>query len=101
MNVRLDWALLLNTLAPNGQLHTVGVPLEPMPIPAISLIGGAKAVTGSSTGSPAALRQLMKFAARKNIRPQIEVYPMSQINEAIERLHSGKARYRIVLKADF
>ena len=101
VNVGLDWALLLNTLAANGQLHTVGVPLEPMPIPAISLIGGAKAVTGSSTGSPAALRQLMKFAARKNIRPQVEVYPMSQINEAIERLHSGKARYRIVLKADF
>jgi len=26
---------------------------------------------------------------------------MSEINAAIERLHSGKARYRIVLKADF
>ena len=43
----------------------------------------------------------MKFAARKQIRPQVEVYPMSKINEAIERLHSGQARYRIVLKADF
>jgi uncharacterized zinc-type alcohol dehydrogenase-like protein len=29
------------------------------------------------------------------------VYPMSKINDALERLHSGKARYRIVLKADF
>ncbi|HRB83815.1 MAG TPA: alcohol dehydrogenase, partial [Acinetobacter johnsonii] len=48
-----------------------------------------------------ALRQLLKFAARKNIAPQIELYPMSQLNEALERLHSGKARYRIVLKADF
>lgn len=101
VNVSLDWAMLLNTLAPNGQLHTVGVPLEPMAVPAISLIGGAKAVTGSSTGSPATLRQLMKFAARKNIRPQVEVYPMSKINDAIAHLHSGKARYRIVLKADF
>lgn len=58
-------------------------------------------MTGSPTGSPAALRQLLKFAARKNIAPQIELFPMSQINEAIERLHSGQVRYRVVLKADF
>lgn len=101
VNVGLNWSALMTTLAPNGQLHTVGVPLEPMSIPAISLIGGAKSVTGSSTGSPSTLRLLMKFAARKQIRPQVEVYPMSKINEAIERLHSGQARYRIVLKADF
>lgn len=101
VNVTLDWAAYLNTLAPHGTIHMLGLVLEPMQIPAGMLIGGAKSVTGSPTGSPAALRQLLKFAARKNIAPQIEVFPMSQLNAAIERLHSGKARYRIVLKADF
>lgn len=101
VNVGLDWKAYLNTLAPEGQLHMLGLVLEPMAIPAGSLIGGAKAVTGSPTGSPATLRKLLQFAARKKIAPQIELYPMSQINEAIERLHSGQARYRIVLKADF
>lgn len=101
VNVTLDWKLYLNTLATNGTIHMLGLVLEPMAIPAGALIGGAKSVTGSPTGSPYALRQLLKFAARKNIAPQIELFPMSQINEAIERLHSGKARYRIVLKADF
>ncbi|WP_286833421.1 MULTISPECIES: NADPH-dependent aldehyde reductase Ahr [Acinetobacter] len=101
VNVTLDWQAYLATLAPNGTVHMLGLPLEPMQISAGSLIGGAKSVTGSPTGSPAALRQLLKFAARKNIAPQIELFPMSDINTAIERLHSGKARYRIVLKADF
>lgn len=101
VNVSLDWPAYLATLAPNGSIHMLGLALEPMPIPAGMLIGGAKSVTGSPTGSPAALRELLKFAARKNIAPQIELYPMSQINEAIERLHSGQARYRVVLKADF
>ena len=101
VNVSLDWQLYMQSLAPNGQLHMLGIPLEPMSIAAGSLISGAKSVTGSSTGSPAALRQLLSFAARKNIAPQVEVYPMSHINTAIERLHSGHARYRIVLKADF
>ena len=101
VNVSLDWNAYLSTLAPHGTIHMLGVTLEPMQIKAGSLIGGAKSVTGSSTGSPAALRQLLQFAARKQIVPQIEVFPMSQINQAIEHLHQGKARYRVVLKADF
>ena len=101
VNVSLDWPALISTLAPNGQLHMVGLPLEPMPIAAGSLIGLSRAVTGSATGSPATLRQLLKFAARQKIAPQVEVYPMSKINDAIARLHSGQARYRVVLKADF
>lgn len=101
VNVTLNWQAYLNTLAPEGTLHFLGLTLEPIPVAVGSLIDGAKSITGSPTGSPLALRQLLKFAARKQLAPQIELYPMSHINEAIERLHSGQARYRIVLKADF
>ena len=101
VNVTLNWNAYLNTLAPNGTVHFLGLVLEPVAVPVGALISGAKSVTGSPTGSPAALRQLLKFAARKNIAPQIELYPMSKLNDAIERLHSCHARYRIVLKADF
>ena len=101
VNVTLNWNAYLNTLAPNGTVHFLGLVLEPVAVPVGALISGAKSVTGSPTGSPAALRQLLKFAARKNIAPQIELYPMSKLNDAIERLHSGQARYRIVLKAGF
>jgi uncharacterized zinc-type alcohol dehydrogenase-like protein len=101
VNVTLNWASFIQTLAPHGTLHMLGLVLEPLKINTGSLIGGSKSVTGSPTGSPAALRQLLKFAARKNIAPQIEVFPMSQLNQALLHLHSGKARYRIVLKADF
>ena len=101
VNVSLNWPVFINTLAPNGSIHMLGLVLEPLKISAGSLIGGSKSITGSPTGSPAALRQLLKFAARKNIAPQIEVFPMSEINAALDHLHAGKARYRIVLKADF
>ena len=101
VNVSLDWQSYVHTLAPQGALHMVGVALEPMQISAGSLLSLSKSVTGSATGSPIALRQLLQFAARKNIAPQVELFPMSDINAAIARLHSGEARYRIVLKADF
>jgi uncharacterized zinc-type alcohol dehydrogenase-like protein len=44
---------------------------------------------------------MLDFAARHKIAPQTEHFPMSKINEAFARLASGKARYRIVLDADF
>jgi uncharacterized zinc-type alcohol dehydrogenase-like protein len=101
VNVPLDWQGLVNTLAPHGRMHVVGAVLEPIPLAAMSLIMGQKSVSGSPTGSPVAIETMLEFAARHSITPQTEHFPMSRINEAFEHLEAGKARYRIVLDADF
>jgi uncharacterized zinc-type alcohol dehydrogenase-like protein len=101
VNVRLDWDALINTLAPNGRLHIVGAVLEPIPVAAFSIIMAQRSVSGSPTGSPVNIATMLDFAARHNITPQTEHFPMKKINEAFARLESGKARYRIVLDADF
>jgi uncharacterized zinc-type alcohol dehydrogenase-like protein len=101
VNVPLDWDALVNTLAPNGRLHVVGAVLEPIPVSAFALILGQRSVSGSPTGSPVAIEAMLDFAARHDVAPQTEHFPMSKINEAFARLESGKARYRIVLDADF
>ena len=101
VNVPLDWDAMIGTLAPNGRLHIVGAVLEPIPVAAISLILGQRSVSGSPAGSPVAIETMLDFASRHNITPQTEHFPMSHINEAFARLESGKARYRIVLDADF
>jgi uncharacterized zinc-type alcohol dehydrogenase-like protein len=44
---------------------------------------------------------MLDFASRHGVAPQTEHFPMSKVNEALARLESGKARYRIVLDADF
>ncbi len=100
-NVSLDWTGLVNTLAPNGRLHIVGAVLDAIPVFAMPLIVGQKSISGSPTGSPIALRRMFEFAARHKIAPMNEHFPMSKINEAFDRLADGKARYRIVLDADF
>jgi uncharacterized zinc-type alcohol dehydrogenase-like protein len=101
VNVKLDWDALIGTLAPNGRLHVVGAVLEPIPVAAFSLIMQQRSVSGSPTGSPVAIATMLDFASRHNVAPQTEHFPMSKINEAFARLESGKARYRIVLDADF
>ena len=101
VNVPLDWDAMISTLAPNGRLHVVGAVLQPIPVPAFALIAAQRCVSGSPTGSPAAIATMLEFAARHNVTPQTEHFPMSNVNQAFARLESGKARYRIVLDADF
>jgi uncharacterized zinc-type alcohol dehydrogenase-like protein len=101
VNIPLDWGVLLKTLKPNGRMHVVGAVLEPMPIPAFDLIMGQKSISGSPTGDPMAIATMLDFAARHTIAPQVEHFPMRQVNEALAHLAAGKARYRIVLDADF
>jgi len=97
VNVKLDWNLYLNTLSPRGRLHFVGAVLEPLDIQAFSLIPAQRSVSGSPVGSPATMRQMLDFVKRHGIKPVIEKFPFSQVNEALARLRSGLAHYRIVL----
>ena len=92
---------MIGMLAPNGRLHVVGAVLEPIPVAAFSLILQQRSVSGSPTGSPVAIETMLDFASRHNVAPQTEHFPMRKINEAFARLESGKARYRIVVDADF
>ena len=100
VNVPLDWGAYLKTLAPNGRLHFVGAVLEPIPVSAFALIGGAKSVSGSPLGSPTTVLKMLDFCQRHQIAPITESFPMSKVNDALEHLRAGKARYRIVLEND-
>lgn len=97
VNVTLNWNAYLNTLRPGGRLHYVGAALEPLNIGAFGMIGGEKSISGSPVGSPSAIATMLDFAARHQIRPVTESFPMDKVNDAMARLESGKARYRIVL----
>jgi uncharacterized zinc-type alcohol dehydrogenase-like protein len=99
VNVVLEWESYLAALRPRGRLHFVGA------VPSLStavfpLIGGEKSVGGSPAGSPATIAAMLEFASRHAIAPITESFSMSKVNDAIERLKSGRARYRLVLEND-
>lgn len=100
-NAPLDWPAMIATLAPKGRMHIVGAVLEPVPVAAFSLIMGQRSISGSPTGSPVTMTAMLEFAARHHIVPQTEHFPMSRVNDALAHLQAGKARYRVVLDADF
>ncbi len=97
VNVNLDWGAYVNTLKPKGRLHFLGATLEPIEIGAFSLIMAQRQISGSPVGSPATIQKMIDFAAQHKIEPVTEHFKFAQVNEAIEHLESGQARYRIVL----
>lgn len=97
VNVSLDWNAYMATLKPRGRLHFLGAVTEPLGIHVIPMMFGQQAVTASPVGSPAVMRKMLAFAARHDVTPVTEHFPMAKVNDAMEHLRSGKARYRIVL----
>lgn len=100
VNASLDWEAFIATLAAHGRLHIVGAVLEPIPVQAFDLIPHQRSISGSPTGSPVDIATMLDFAARHQIAPQVEHFPMSRVNDALAHLRAGKARYRIVLDAE-
>lgn len=98
VNVDLNWAAYIETLAPKGRLHFVGIVPNPIAISVGGLMGRQLQISSSPVGSPSTISEMLSFAVRHKIKPMIEVFQFDQANEALERLKSGNVRYRAVLK---
>jgi uncharacterized zinc-type alcohol dehydrogenase-like protein len=92
-----DWVAIVNGLRPKGTLCVVGVPPSPISIQAFPLIGGQRSISGSPTGSPRDLFEMLDVAARHGIKAITERFPMAQANEALVRVKKNQVRYRAVL----
>jgi uncharacterized zinc-type alcohol dehydrogenase-like protein len=94
----INWEAYLNILRPNGKLCTVGASANPITLPAFPLLVGQKTVCGSVIGGRAIIQEMLEFSARHGVKAKTELLPMSEVNAAIKKVRSGKARYRMVLK---
>ncbi|MDF0605814.1 NAD(P)-dependent alcohol dehydrogenase [Neisseriaceae bacterium TC5R-5] len=96
-NVALDWNAFIQTLAPKGRLHFVGAIPKPLGLAVFPLLLQQASVSGSPTGSPASIGEMLAFCARHQIAPQVEHFALSEVNAALDHLRAGKARYRLIL----
>ncbi|MBA7669734.1 putative formaldehyde dehydrogenase AdhA [subsurface metagenome] len=92
---RIDWEALLMTLKKKGKLVLLGFP--DVTLNSTDLVTHQLSITGSFLGNRATMSEMLAFAQDHGIAPKVELMPMSQVNEAIQRVKENKARYRIVL----
>ncbi|KAJ2740992.1 hypothetical protein GGI20_005498 [Coemansia sp. BCRC 34301] len=81
-----------------GQIVLLSLPQGQMSFAPREFIASEVAITGSLIGGVNVLKKTLEFSAKHNILPIIERFPMSNINDALERVNGGKARYRAVLE---
>jgi len=87
----------LNLLKPDGSLVLVGLPAEPLQVGAFSVVTGRKSFSGSNIGGIAETQEVLDFCAENKITADIELIPIQEINEALERLQQNAVKYRLVI----
>lgn len=95
---KLNWIDYMNILKPNGNLCFVGANFDNLDIPAGILLLGQKQVSGSVIGGRAIISEMLDFAARNNIVAKTEVFPLNEVNKAIDKVRNNTIRYRAVLE---
>jgi len=80
----------------DGKLMVLGVPHDPIVVPAHLLLRG-RSIQGSAGGTGIDSEATMRFSQLAGVRPMIETLPLERAAEAYERMLRGDARFRMVL----
>lgn len=81
----------------NGTMLVIGA-AGPMEVSPIQLLTTQQAVKGWYSGTSIDTQDTLAFSARRGVASMNEYYPLSRVAEAYDRMMSGKARFRVVLK---
>lgn len=87
----------LRLLRRGGRYIVLGMPSDAVEVDMSMLVVKGLRLTGSLIGSPAEVRDMLRFAVEQKITPWVDVRSMGGANNAILDMEAGMARYRFVL----
>jgi cinnamyl-alcohol dehydrogenase len=62
-----------------------------------TLLVGRKLIAGSAVGGIKETQEMIDFAAKHGVKPDIEIVPIDYVNTAMERLAKADVKYRFVI----
>lgn len=84
-------------LARRGMMCLVGAPDQPLSLMSAALLTGDRELSGSLIGGIAATQEMLDFAGEHGVQADVEIVPLSGVNEAWRRLEANDVRYRFVI----
>jgi len=97
VSVKLDWGAYLGLIKRDGSMVLLGVPSDAPPLHAFPLIMARRSLAGSLIGGIKETQEMLDFCGKHNITSDIELIPISKINEAYERVIKADVKYRFVI----
>ena len=80
-----------------GTCVLVGLPPGEFPVPLFDVVANCITVRGSFVGTRKDMAETLAFAAEGKVKADIELQPLSAINEIFDRLEHGEVAGRVVL----
>ncbi len=80
-----------------GTCVLVGLPPGDFPLPLFDVVANCVTVRGSFVGTREDMAETLAFAAQGKVEADIELQPLSAINDIFDRLEHGKVAGRVVL----
>jgi len=93
----IDWNQYLSLVKVDGSMVILGVPEEPVPVNAFSIIPSRRSLSGSMIGGIKETQDMLDFCGQHDIVSDIELTPIQKVNEAYERVIKSDVRYRFVI----
>ena len=90
---------IVGGLGPNGTMMVIGA-VGAFPVNTLDLLGKRAAVKGWYSGVATDSEDTLAFSQLHGIHSTNEIFPLEQAQAAYDRMMSGKARFRVVLKMD-
>ncbi|HEY0199517.1 MAG TPA: alcohol dehydrogenase AdhP [Rhodanobacter sp.] len=81
----------------HGTCVLVGLPPGEFPVPLFDVVANCITVRGSFVGNRADMAECLAFAAQGKVKADIELQPLSAINDVFDRLQKGEVPSRVVL----
>jgi len=81
----------------HGTCVLVGLPPGDFPVPLFDVVANCITIRGSFVGNREDMAETLAFAADGKVRADIELQPLSAINDIFDRLEHGKVAGRVVL----
>jgi uncharacterized zinc-type alcohol dehydrogenase-like protein len=97
ISASVDMGAYLGLLKLDGALVNVGLPEEPLQVPAFPLLEGRRSLAGSMIGGIRETQQMLDFCAEHGLGAEVEVISADQIDEAYDRVVASDVRYRFVI----
>jgi len=88
---------VINGLDDYGKLMVIGASMDPIQVPPALLLTKFRSIQGWASGLASDSEDTLGFSAASGVRAMIEKYPLDQVQQAYDRMMSGKARFRVVL----
>lgn len=81
-----------------GICALVGLPPGDFPVPLFDVVANCITIRGSFVGNREDMAEALDFAGRGKVKADIELQPLSAINEVFDRLKHGDVAARVVLE---